>query len=160
MRPLLIGQAPGPNTDPECPLFPVPARATGGRLQELTGLTRGDYLRTFDRMNLLPYFPGSDAQGDRFPVPDAKFAARAIRPLLNGRTVVLVGRNVATAFGFKFEFHEWCEHWYARRRCSVQKDNGTCRMAVTPHPSGRSRWYNDPDNVEQAERFWRDLLQD
>jgi uracil-DNA glycosylase len=30
--------------------------------------------------------------------------------------------------------------------------------AVAPHPSGRSRWWNNPENVERARAFFRELV--
>lgn len=157
MRPLLIGQAPGPNTDPELPLFPVPSRSAGGRLQHLMGLTRGEYLKSFDRINLLPFFPGKHKRDDKFPMSPAKLSARAIRPLLANRMVILVGRNVANAFGLQAEWHDWVE-WPVRRRCIVSRDTGCCRIAVVPHPSGRNLWYNNEENRASAEAFWAEFL--
>lgn len=157
MRTLLIGQAPGPNTDPELPLFPVPRTSAGGRLQEMMGLTRGEYLATFERVNLLYKFPGRHKRDDKFPLAHARLAARAMKPLLAGRDVVLVGRNVATAFELEADFFDWVE-WPVRRRCVVTRDPGTCRVAVVPHPSGRNHWYNKPENRELARAFWEDHL--
>lgn len=156
MKPLLIGQAPGPRTDPELPLFPVPKTSASGRLQAMMGLTRGEYLKSFDRMNLLPYFPGKHKRDDKFPMTPAKLAAQVIKPLLAGRTVILVGRNVADAFQFDTEFFDWVE-WPVRRRCVVSRDNGIARVAVVPHPSGRNHWYNKPEHRELASGFWTDF---
>jgi len=30
-------------------------------------------------------------------------------------------------------------------------------VAVAPHPSGVSRWWNDPANLRRARRFWHKL---
>lgn len=157
MRPLLIGQAPGPNTDPELPLFPVPKTSAGGRLQQLIGISRGEYLKTFDRINLLRDFPGKHKRDDKFPLPPAKFAARVLRPMLSGREVILVGRNVANAFGLDLEFHDWMS-WPVRRRCIVSRDDGCCRIAIIPHPSGRNHWYNKPGNRAEASDFWAEFV--
>lgn len=161
MRPLLIGQAPGPNTDPSLPLFPVPRTSAGGKLQQLTGLTRGQYLKTFDRVNLLPYFPGrTTARDDTFPMTPAKLAAQVTMPLLSGRTVVLVGRNVANAFRLgDLDFHAW-KDIRVKRACLVQRDRGTARIAVVPHPSGRNHWYNKEANRQEAKAFWADFRGD
>ena len=146
MVPLLIGQAPGLNTRPDLPLYPVPATMTGGRLAALMGLTPREYLVRFERINLLQEYPGRTGRDDKFPMGVARAAAGAIKPLLSDRVVVLVGRNVANAFGHDTPFHQWSEP-------------GFCRMlAVVPHPSGRNHWYNDPANRELAQDFWRDVL--
>ena len=156
-RPLLIGQAPGPRTRPDCPLFPFPTTSAGGRLKTIMGITRREYLSKFDRINLLPYFPGQHKRDDKFPMPVAKLAAAAIRPLLAGRTVILVGRNVADAFDHEGMFHAWSV-WQARRRCPVTRDLGHGVVAVVPHPSGRCRWYNEQGNREEAIQFWHAFL--
>ena len=60
-RPLLIGQAPGPNTDPGVPL----SGASGRRLAALCGLGLDEFLALFDRANLLPEFPGKLGKGEK-----------------------------------------------------------------------------------------------
>lgn len=157
MKPLLIGQAPGPRTDPELPLFPVPKTSAGGRLQQLMGLSRGEYLKTFERVNLLPYFPGRHKRDDKFPRPPAKLAAQVMKPMLANRTVVLIGRNVANAFEFDADFHDWVD-WPVRRQCIVSRDRGIARVAVVPHPSGRNHWYNTEENRALASAFWASFL--
>lgn len=148
--PLLIGQAPGPNTNPDAPLWPKPLSSTGGRLMELMGLGKVAYLRTFDRTNLLHTHPGQWEDKDRFPRVHARVAAQAMRPLLRGRPVIYVGRAVAEAFGHReLAFHTWdrCGQWRYRH-------------AVIPHPSGRNRWYNAEANRLEAQAFWRAFLED
>ncbi len=141
--PLLIGQAPGPNTDPRLPLFPVPSTSAGGRLASFAGMTRGEYLMSLERINLLQNFPGKTGRDDKFPMKDAKIAARAIRPLLDDRVVILVGRNVANAFELDIEFHQFVPGF------------DFCReLAVVPHPSGRNHWYNKEENKLIAKEFW------
>lgn len=158
MRPLLIGQAPGPNTDPRLPLFPVPKTSAGGKLQQLTGLTRGEYLTYFERVNLLYNFPGTHAREDKFPMRFAKVSANSMRPLLAHRTVVLVGRNVASAFGLGWiRFHTW-EQIRCCRRIPRTEYDGLSTIAVVPHTSGRSHWYNTLENRREAEQFWNDFL--
>lgn len=157
-RPLLIGQAPGPNTDPDLPLFPIPRTSAGGRLQQMTGLTRGQYLQTFERINLLTYFPGLDKKEDKFPRTPARFAAEVIKPLLAGRDVIMVGRGVAEAFGYDAAFLEW-NLLQVRRRHAVRVSGAySARVAVVPHTSGRNRWYNTEGNRLLAEEFWRDYI--
>lgn len=157
-RTLLIGQAPGPRTDPELPLYPIPSTSTGGRLARLMGLRRWEYLSLFDRMNLLPYHPGRHRRDDKFPMVPARLAARVLLPLLAGRRVVLVGRGVAKAFGVGSEFHEWGT-LRVGKPCAVTRCRGTAVVAVVPHPSGRNYWYNDPSNVLVAQEFWAQHIQ-
>ena len=157
MRPILVGQAPGPRTDPELPLFPVPSTSSGGRLCEMMGITRGQYLGMFDRVNLLYNFPGKHKRDDKFPMREARIAACAMRPLFAGRVVILIGRNVAEAFGVEAEFHTWFA-WPVRRPNLIQRCNGVAQAAVVPHPSGRNHWYNRPEHRALARAFWQNLL--
>lgn len=147
MNPLLIGQAPGPNTNPDLPLFPLPRTSTGGRLAAFMGLSRTQYLRSFDRVNLLQFFPGKCKRDDKFPLKDAKIAAAAMKPLIRGRQVILVGRNVSQAFLWgELPFHTW-----------ITLMDGT-DLSVIPHPSGRNHWYNSEGNREEARTFWAEYL--
>lgn len=150
MRPLVVGQAPGPNTDPEQPL----SGRCGERLAFLCGVSRAEFLLRFERANLIHKFPGKAGKGDRFP-PLA--ASRGLVDLLifgslSGRPVVMLGTNVARVFGFnprEVELFRW----------NVMSGSGL-RLALAPHPSGISRWWNEPANVELARRFWRRLARE
>ena len=149
-RPLLVGQAPGPNTDPLRPLYPASRSSTGGRLAQFMGLSPEEYLERFDRVNLLSEFPGKSGVEDKFPLYQARVAAGAIRPLVRDRVVVLIGRGVARAWGGEVataEFLSWvtCPHF------------GT-RLACVPHASGRNHWYNKSENREAVLLFWQTLL--
>lgn len=149
MRPVLIGQAPGPNTDPERPLWPEPRTSSGGRLAEAMSLSITQYLLLFERANLVNRFPGKYKRDDKFPLYEAQIAAAALRPLMRGRDVILLGRKVASAWGegVDLPFFEW----------SQCRTFGT-RLAVVPHPSGRNHWYNHETNRELATSFWRTLV--
>jgi hypothetical protein len=150
LRPLLIGQAPGPRTHPDLALFPEPRASAGGRLFEMTGLTTAEYMERFDRVNLLYHFYGKAASRteDRFPVGHARAAAEAMRHFLRGRQVLLVGKDVAAAFGhgdapwLRWRLDPaWFYHY-----------------AVLPHPSGRNHWYNAASNKRRAVSFLRDWI--
>ncbi len=152
MKPLLIGQAPGPNTEPDLPLYPMPKTSAGGKLLQLTGLTMSVYLAAFDRMNLLYDFPGrSGPRDDRFPRRSARVAARAVIQLLEQRKVIFVGRNVADAFGYTTAvapFHDW-------GYCPKFSFSYVC----VPHPSGRNHWYNQKMNRDESAEFWRVFIE-
>lgn len=144
-RILIVGQAPGPNTDPAEPLWPEPASSAGGRLASFAGLSPEEYLRKFERINLLNEFPGRRwKNADTWAVEPGRVAASAIRPLLRGRRVILLGRNVSEAFGLDAPFHVWV---------GVDGFNA----AVVPHPSGRSHWYRDSRNSSVSRQFWLQL---
>jgi len=152
MKPLLIGQAPGPNTDPDMPLAPFPRSSAGGRLAEFAELTPMEYLQLFDRTNLLQAFPGRTKRDDKWPAGHASIAAAAMKPLLGGRTLILVGRNVAEAFGYPaqhLDFHEW-----------FFDPKWQYKVSVVPHTSGRSHWYRRPENMELAKNYWKKVKDD
>ena len=141
----MIGQAPGPKTSPNYPLFPFPPTSAGGKLHKLTGLSLEDYFKKYERTNLLRDFPGATpGGGDRWPLQEARAAARALVPSLKGRRVLFIGRNVSRAFmyGGGFEYF----HLYYQ-----EEDDFT--FAIVPHTSGVSRFYNDPVNVASAQKF-------
>jgi hypothetical protein len=96
-------------------------------VQERTGCTERDYIRVFDRMNLL---------GQRtWNATAARRAAPAILERLEGRTVMVLGEAVRAALGLpRSPVMTWRPHSVMRRWCTV------------PHPSGLNRWYNDPVN--------------
>ena len=162
-RPLLIGQAPGPNTERELPLFPYPPQtSTGARLMELMDLDLSGYLRTFDRMNLLYEHPGQWAPGeDRWPTALARVVAQALKTALYGREVIFLGRKVATAFGHKdAPWHTWQRHHYTLYVPGEDVPATALDFcyAVVPHPSGRNHWYNDEARREEAQAFWQEFL--
>jgi hypothetical protein len=120
-------------------------------LAQLAGLSPKEYLQAFDRTNLLHEFPGRypKKNDDKWPTRYAGVAAAAMKPLLRDRTVVLVGRNVAEAFGYNRQcaFHMW----FLDMRWDF-------RVAVVPHTSGRNCWYRKPGNEEVTREFWKELL--
>jgi hypothetical protein len=134
----MIGEAPGRGGDP--------SRACTGRFMDAlvnaAGITRWRYLRAFERTNLLPSWPGKAGKGDAFPMAEAKRLA-AETPTA-GRTILLCGRRVATAFGVSAPFLA-CER------------RGGATFWVLPHPSGLNRWWNDPENKRRAGDLVRDL---
>lgn len=147
MRPIVVGQAPGSRSDPGLPL----SGRCGDRLAALAGIAPEEFRRRFELTNLLDRFPGKASKGDLFPLEEARVAA--LRMLLQGRLgarpVVLLGLNVEWAFGLAADVPvlEW------RPRLAV-------RIATCPHPSGVSRWWNDPANEADARRFWRRLARE
>lgn len=150
-RPVLIGQAPGPKTDPAAPLHPGTS-LTGRRLATLLGLSDGEYLEGFDRLNLVYEYPGKVGKEDVFPMAQARASARLLSPLLAGRRVVLLGRGVSTAFGLvTLPWMTWTE-------LELGPHREPATVAAIPHPSGRCRVYNDPTQRGQVETFLRTLV--
>lgn len=145
MRPLLIGQAPGRRTDPEEPL----SGRCGARLADLCGVELPEFMERFERVNLLDRFPGKAGKGDKFPIDKARKAAIDVLLFnpVRDRRVVMLGGNVAKAFGFPAS-----EPMFWSR-----VDGAAFWVAFFPHPSGVNRWFNEPSNVSKARRFWTAL---
>jgi uracil-DNA glycosylase len=142
----VVGQAPGPNTDHREPL----SGASGRRLAALCGVTLAEFLALFDRANLLDRWPGPKAKGDRFDASEARMAACQFTPRLRRRRTVLLGRAVARAF-----------HLHGRPMFEWLDEVGDgALVALAPHPSGISRWWNEPANARRARRFWRALARE
>ena len=134
---VLIGQAPSRTGKPSRPL-------ASAKLAAICGLTTGQYLKKFRRLNVFNIWPGKNGKGDAFPLARARTrAARLAKNLICGQTV-FVGIKTAEAFSFKSAPLRW------------RKFNGG-KAAILPHPSGINRWWNDPDNKKRAKRFMRAL---
>lgn len=136
----LIGQAPARGGDPARPLLGV---RSAKRLQELCEMTPEEYEGAFDRANLLPKWLGNAGKGDKFDMKKARAAAGRMLPRMVGRRVILLGQNVAQAFGLEQNYLEWVNVLDAR-------------IAVLPHPSGVNRWWNDKTNLGMAKAFMLD----
>lgn len=117
------------------------------------GLDRAGYLQAFDRVNVLYDFPGKEGKEDRFPMGRARAVARSMTPLFAGRVVVLIGRNVATAFGYGDL------PWFTWKTASLGPSQEPFELAVIPHPSGRCRVYNSPSSRDEARAFLQELVE-
>jgi len=153
-RGLLVGEAPGPNTNALLPLFPHPSNSAGARLLRYSGVDPADWLGKLVRMNM--------CDGTWSARRAVAGRARALAFLLDeanyhdGRPlrVLLLGVRVARAWGCSGEFGS-DEHQYglnpipARRPVASDK---TLRVAWIPHPSGRNLLYNSRRNQLRARR--------
>jgi hypothetical protein len=144
-RPLLVGEANPYGADPYYALYPLPERASGHRLCTLImGLGHGEYLRSFERVNLCP---------QRWSAPVARARATEI---MNGdhEKVVLLGKKVAEAFGFKDR-----APFTVDSETKFASSSGEWRARIyvlLPHPSGLCRAWNAPGAFLRA----RTALQD
>ena len=128
---LLVGEAPGPRGGAECPLFPYPPHMAGGRLLRLAGIEDvTEYLCRYARTNLLPTFSRAWAS-----YAAAREAGRLLAAKRSERRWLLLGRRVAGAFGYPGA------RWYQWFNLA---SSGSRQACCIPHPSGRSRTYNDP----------------
>jgi uracil-DNA glycosylase len=93
-------------------------------------MTQEEYVRAFDRRNLLP--------GREWDAGAACVAGRDFRARSRGKIVVVLGAAVWRALGFGAALEP-------RQRLG----SGGAGWLYLPHPSGRSRHYND-----QLNRWW------
>lgn len=141
MKPLIIGQAPARNGDPEKPLV----GRSGKKLAELMGVSEESFYRSYDRVNVYGRYMGKQGKGDAFPKPSQGQIAHLIEKLKFQRRpfVLFVGQKTAKAFGFDTKKTGFL--WL--------KDHIGTKCAVLPHPSGVNRWWNDGHNVVEASMF-------
>lgn len=131
MKPLLVGEVNPYGADPEMALYPLPEEASGGRLARILGLSRGEYLRRFDRVNLC---------SGRWSEREARDAAYAL--MTSGRPKILLGTKVRKAFGYDpFPLFTRSGDYY-----------------FLPHPSGRCRIWNRPGAYEKARELLEEFL--
>lgn len=119
-RVLLLGEANPYGADPAFALYPLPRGASGDRLRVILNLSTTTYLRIFDRRNLL--------EEGRWSAPRARDEVGNIRH----RRRVLLGEKVTRAHGVAFAPF-------------TSGKAGAVNYVILPHPSGRSRAWNDPD---------------
>ena len=148
----LMGQAPPHYGGSLYALYPYPKGCAGYNLCSRMGLGRREYLRLFDRENVLDDFPGADAGGDKFPLSVAKKAVLSKMPRLHGRKVLIVGIGTSKAFNLKDpEFLTWGD---------IELGPFKFEGAIVPHTSGRNRWWNEPENAAKGEAFLRSAVDD
>ena len=154
VRGMLVGEAPGPNTDPRLPLFPAPGNSAGARLLRYAGIDPVDWFGKLLRVNLcdgpwsLRRATVGRARVLSYLLDEANFYDGA--PL----RVLLLGTRVASAWGcrgsFGYEEHQYGLNPIATFRM-VPSDK-TLHVAWIPHPSGRNLLYNVRRNQSRAKR--------
>lgn len=139
MRPVILGMNNPYSTDPYYALYPHPENSAGARIcamflasasQAGLPLTRRDYIKGFDRRNLV--------DTPTWNMEYARQRANQARGELQGRKVVICGTAVLGVLGLRR--HEWLV--WSERSGDLFKD--PFDYVLVPHPSGRCREYNDP----------------
>jgi uracil-DNA glycosylase len=137
MRLLIVGEDYGDTS----PSLRSPEHALSGdsgrRLAAMIGVPLADFLESTDRMNVVDT---PDEWGDKQRV---QWGLVQVVGAMRDRDVILLGGKVSRALGIYIPRFEWSAR-------------AGSRIAVMPHPSGRNRFWNDPDNVEKAEAFLRE----
>lgn len=137
---------------------------SGRRLERAFGGRPFDAINLVDRASARWMLArGFDVHRLKYPTRGAEAFAATLR--LEHDVVVLLGRRVAAAFGVdaRWPFYEWtfllrgpCPR--AERWPLVVTDQEVTRAVVLPHPSGRSRWWNDPMALDELTKFAKEEL--
>ena len=125
--------------------------SVGEKLAKIAGLHRLDFYRRFGRYHLNPRWNGKNGTGDAF---DRVVAEKRVAEILalGSTSFVLLGAEVARAFGFKkFEPLNVVESYDEKR---VRRS-----YLLFPHPSGINLWWNEPFNRHRAEKRLREFLE-
>lgn len=138
MRTFLVGMNNPLSADPAFALFPHPPGCTGHRLYRMLhdhcGCSRSEYIRGFERVNVLESTDWSAAQ--------ARARREALRARLAGRRAVVLGAAPLVALGLRpAPVGRW-----------TVLDDGL-EYTCLAHPSGRCREYNSPDYRVAAGRL-------
>jgi hypothetical protein len=131
------------SADPRYALAPFPRGVAGHRLWSFLHRRRPDvmrihYMQAFDRRNLC-------AGG--WSRREAREVFEAMRPALEGRTVLLLGEEVRLATGVP-------------RELVLPQVLGGVTYRQLPHPSGLCRWYNDEANRELAALLLEEMYEE
>ena len=128
-RPLLLGLNNPLSDSPKMALWPEPTNCTGWRIWRMVGCSKEDYIRGFDRRNLLDATHYSRQAVRHY---------REIWEKLAGRRVLVLGVQVLGELlyaGVVSRRPPWI---------LPQKGDGPLEWRLIPHPSGLCREYNDP----------------
>ena len=148
-RTMIVGQAPGAQTEAKRFHFAGPGGVLLGRWLAAAGYDRDHWREQCYITSLTRCFPGKapNGKGDRRPAPTE---LALCRPYLEDELRLVRPRMVLAIGGMAIE------HFLGR--APLQRVVGTCveldgrRILPLPHPSGVSRWLNDPDHQRLVER--------
>lgn len=145
---LLVGYCPSHRGFPSRPLD---GPGTGHRLARLCGLTNDEYLKTFAKVNLHYFTP---KKRNKTTKEEGRLNANLIRQQYKGRRIILLGREVLTAFSQVSILGGWLSYPRPIIAHFLKSGDGT-QIAFIPHPSGLNRWYNNKKNLRQVKKFLR-----
>lgn len=139
-KPSLIGEDNPYGGDPHFALWPDPPGSAGDHLaRKILGLGKREYLRRFERENLC---------GGEWTIGEARLSA--MRLIRRGLPLILLGSKVCKAFGVDYVPFTHLE--------MIATFDGSCECFVLPHPSGRSRAWNDPEAVRRTRALLAEFL--
>ncbi len=148
-RLVVVGLAPARTSPPGSPALASGAR-TGERLEDLLGCP----VHVAATTNVLPRFD-HPIRGDA-----ARRLGEELRALLERERVVrvvILGMDAARLMGLRHGAAR-SDLWFRWEWDSFRP--GGLYYAVAPHPSGRSRYWNEPENRERARAFFAELARE
>ncbi|MBF0602659.1 MAG: hypothetical protein HQL07_03080 [Nitrospirae bacterium] len=150
-RVMIVGAAPGRDSDPTRPLVPTQSgQGAAASLLRLMQIDPCSFEVIFDRHYIIPLHAGRSRNGDRFPKAMVLAGVARLIPLFRGRTVVLIGKKTASAFGIS---HLAPCTWGQQILGSSSEDNRMTTIAWVPNPCGINPWWNHPTNKQAGEAF-------
>ncbi|MBF0424098.1 MAG: hypothetical protein HQL73_14020 [Magnetococcales bacterium] len=150
-RVIIVGAAPGRDSDPSRPLLPTRSgQGTAASLLRLMQIDPWAFEVIFERHYIIPLHAGRSRNGDRFPKAMALAGVAMLIPLLQGRTVLLIGKKTASAFGVG---HLAPCMWNEQILGASSEDNRPTTIAWVPNPSGMNPWWNVLENKQAGEAF-------
>lgn len=150
-KPMIVALAPSRNVAPSTP--PLVASPSGWQLANLIGCEPRDLPELFELHNLLerPAPPAGQARDTELVIGWQE----RVRPLIQpGQYVITLGRDVTKASGLDFVAPY---HYAARTAWSAHGPTVHYEQAWAHHTSGRSYFWNDPNNVAMAKHFWTEV---
>lgn len=139
-RVLLLGEDNPYGSDPSFALYCYPIGCAGYRLRRILGLPQHQYL-ALHRGNLCDG-PWSMKEARR------RAALLVCDPSAPWRTIVMLGRKVADAFGYEQPFFT---------SALAPRTDGEMRLVSLPHPSGRNAGSWTGNARERAREILREL---
>ena len=109
--------------------------ASGARLAKLIGISQSEILERFEVDNLFEDDADVTLEGAR-----VRLAALLMGPKPPERVI-----GLGDIFRASLKLSTWPFTWHQL---------GDTKVAWTPHPSGRNRFWNDQENVTRAADFW------
>ncbi|MBF0612749.1 MAG: hypothetical protein HQL55_16625 [Magnetococcales bacterium] len=154
---VIVGTVPGRDSDPSRPLVPIRrGQGAAASLLRLMQIDPCSFEVIFERHYIIPVYAGRSRNGDRFPKAMAIAGVEKLIPLLHGRTVVLIGKKTASAFGIG---HVAPCTWDEQILDAPSGDHRPTTIAWVPTPCGINLWWNDPMNKQAGEAFLVALAQ-
>lgn len=130
MKPLIVGESPNPSVNTtHSVLDPRVPNGSGARLANIMGLTTDEFVHKFSRVNIcIAKFDKSAARNNALVLKSSSLYEK----------FVLLGKNVAESFGFKYE------------PFTVKRSRAY--FVILPHPSGKCRIWNAPESFNMARK--------